>query len=423
MRLRWKLIRWREQRRRRARQREQVVQHIKYAHKTCPGCGAVQDRDEAVCTGCGAKLGTRGFQVIERIGLALPVPLSVSTLLAIAILVAYARVWVAAGGGLGAPPVWLLVELGARWGPAMADEPWRLVTAMFLHGGLLHLLFNMLALATVGPRIEELYGRPTALGLFIATGVLANLATLQVAPLAISVGASGGVMGLIGAAAAWGHRAGTGHGRALRDAMLKWIAYTFVFGFFFNADHWAHLFGAIGGAAFGLLVKPEVWMRRALIAVRVGAGLVGLAATVGAVAIICARDPSPLPEEGDEDVYDPVAVATSYVEACIQLHAGDARGAVARVRQGIAFYHVEAAALIDERTLAETCARIEQTRRDCRTEEGRRRRALEPRENCETLLPILERLPAPPAATEPASAQDQPAGAQDRPAGAQGSAR
>jgi membrane associated rhomboid family serine protease len=299
MRLRWKLIRWQEQRRRRARRREQVVAHITYAHKTCPECGAVQDRDEAVCTGCGARLGSRRFQLLERIGLAIPVPASIATLLAVAILVAYGRVWLAGGGGLSGPSGSLLVEFGGRWPPLMSEEPWRLVTAMFLHAGILHLGFNLLAIASIGPRVEELYGRPTMLGLFIVTGVLANVATLQVASPAIGIGASGGVMGLIGAAAAWGQRAGTGRGRAMRDAMLMWIGYTFLFGLFVGADHWAHLFGAIAGAVFGFLVKPEVWMRRALVAVRAGAGIVGLVATVGAVAIICARTPAP-PEPSSE---------------------------------------------------------------------------------------------------------------------------
>jgi membrane associated rhomboid family serine protease len=293
MRLRWKLIRWQERRRRKAREREQVIAHVTYAHKTCHECGAVQDKHEAICTRCGVKLGSRRFQMLERLGLATPVPISMSTLLAVAILVAYGRAWVVGGGGLSAPGGTVLVELGGRWPPAMADEPWRLVTAMFLHAGLWHLGFNILAIASVGPRIEELYGRATMLALFIATGALANLATLEVGRLAVGVGASGGVMGLVGVAAGAGHRAGTSHGRALRDDMLKWGAYTLVFGFAVGADNWAHMFGIIAGAAFGYLVSPEVWTRRSLFLVRTGVGLAGLIATLGAVAIILTRTPSP----------------------------------------------------------------------------------------------------------------------------------
>lgn len=298
MRLRWKLIRWQESRRKKARQREQVIAHITYAHKTCPECSAVQDKDEAVCTRCGAKLGSRGFQLLERIGLAMPVPLSMSTLLALAILVAYGRAWITAGGGLSGIPSLVLIDLGGRWQPAISDEPWRLLTAVFLHANLWHLAFNILAIATVGPRIEEMYGRTAMLTLFVATGTLANLAALPFVGLGVGIGASGGVMGLIAAAAAAGHRARTSHGRALRDAMLQWSAYTFLFGFMVGADNWAHLFGAVFGAAFGLSLKPAVWTRRSLILLRTAIAAIGLAATLSALMIILTRVPS-RPDEAD----------------------------------------------------------------------------------------------------------------------------
>jgi rhomboid protease GluP len=292
MRLRWKLIRFQNERQRQANLRQQRVAHITYAHKTCAACGAIQDRDEAVCTSCGEKLGRRGFQVMQRLGLTMPVGLSTSTLLALVILGAYARVWVAGGGGLSSPTGQLLVDFGGRLPVLIADEPWRLVTAMFLHAGVLHLGFNILALATVGPRVEEIYGRATMLGLFIVTGALANLGTLPVSPFAVGIGASGGVMGLIGVAAASGHRAGTSYGRALRNAMVQWMAYTFLAGFALGADNWAHLFGALAGAGFGLVVRPAVWTRSALTSVRAALGIIGIAGTLGALAIILTRIPA-----------------------------------------------------------------------------------------------------------------------------------
>jgi rhomboid protease GluP len=296
VRLRWKLIRFQNERRKRANLRQQRAIHIAYAHKTCASCGAIQDRDEAVCTHCGDKLGRRGVQVVRRLGLAMPVALSMSTLLALAILAAYARVWLAAGGGLASPSGQLLVDFGGRLPPLIADEPWRLVTAMFLHAGLLHLGFNILALATVGPRVEEIYGRATMIGLFIATGALANLGALGVGGYAVGIGASGGVMGLIGAAAGAGHRTGTGAGHALRNAMVQWMAYTFIAGFALGADNWAHLFGAITGAGFGLAVQPRAWARRAMAPARAALGVLGIAGTLGALAIILTRTPAPRPD-------------------------------------------------------------------------------------------------------------------------------
>src|SRR6185295_15033722 len=79
MRVRWKLIRWQESRRKARRWREQRIAHISYQHKTCHECGAVQDRNEAICTQCGAKLTSRTLQVLQRIGLTTPEFVSMST--------------------------------------------------------------------------------------------------------------------------------------------------------------------------------------------------------------------------------------------------------------------------------------------------------------------------------------------------------
>lgn len=321
MRTRWKLLRWQERRRQAARRREQTVEHIRYQHKTCDVCGAVQDRDEKTCSGCGAKLGRREFQVLRRVGLAVPQALSISTLLALAFIAVHVRVLIAAGGGIGSPPVGLLFDFGGHWPPAVAGEPWRLVTAMFLHAGLWHLAFNLLAIAMIGPRVETLYGRLTMLFLFIASGTLASVGSGAFGPDAVGIGASGGVMGLIGAMAGYGHRDGTWAGRTLRNDMLKWSAYTFIFGFFIGADNWAHLFGGIVGAAFGYAVRPARWSAPSLMAVRALAGLIGVVVAIGALVIIFTRVPTPQTVTGYELSYEP------YASVCRRHFDGDHAGA------------------------------------------------------------------------------------------------
>lgn len=293
MRVRWKLIRWQESRRKARRWREQRITHIRYEHKTCPECGAVQDRNEAICTSCGARLGSRGAQVLQRIGLSMPRALSMSTVLALALLAVYFRVWIAAGGGLGSPAAALLHDFGGRSQRATAGEPWRVLTAIFLHAGLMHLGFNLIAIATIGPRIEEIYGRLTMLAVFVITGALAAAGSDLMGLVGVGIGASGGVMGLVGAAAGHGQRTGTTAGRALRNDMVKWAAYTVLFGFMIHADNWAHVFGALTGAAFGYAVRPGVWKRRGLVAVRAATQLAGAAGAIAALAIIFTRSPTP----------------------------------------------------------------------------------------------------------------------------------
>ncbi len=309
-RVRWKLIRWQEQRRRGRRRLEQRLDHIRYEHKICHQCGAIQDRDARVCTSCEARLGGRGVAMLRRFGILAPQAVSVSTLLALAIMAVYVRVFVAPGGGLGAPSGALLLDFGAQWELGRPDEPWRLLTAMFLHIGLWHLAFNLIAVATVGPQIEKIYGRLTMLFVFIATGVLANIASGMIQPDVLSAGASGGLCGLIGAAVGYGHRLGTSGGRLIRNDMLKWIAYTIIFGFAVHANNWAHAVGALTGATFGYTVTPRVWTRRSLLPIRVIAKVIGVAATIGAVAIILTRTPSKHEANSVEDAF-----VTSYVFA------------------------------------------------------------------------------------------------------------
>lgn len=96
-----------------------------------------------------------------------------------------------------------LVLYGALWSPGVMDgEVWRLVTPLFLHGGLLHLFANMLVLYFIGSRLEELYGGREFLTLYLVAGVFAN--ALEVAAeelgllrLAVGVGASGAISALV----------------------------------------------------------------------------------------------------------------------------------------------------------------------------------------------------------------------------------
>src|SRR3954447_20525440 len=91
MRLRWKLLRWQESRRKARRWREQRIAHIGYKHKTCQEGGAVQARGEVICTRCGARLPRRTMQVLQRVGLTTPEFLSMSTLLVLGLIGVHLR--------------------------------------------------------------------------------------------------------------------------------------------------------------------------------------------------------------------------------------------------------------------------------------------------------------------------------------------
>jgi membrane associated rhomboid family serine protease len=89
---------------------------------------------------------------------------------------------------------------GANIGPyTLLGQWWRLFTYMFVHGGILHIGFNMWCLWDLGALCESLYGPWTYLGIYLVTGVGAGVASVAWNPLVASVGASGAIFGLAGA--------------------------------------------------------------------------------------------------------------------------------------------------------------------------------------------------------------------------------
>ncbi len=135
-------------------------------------------------------------------------------------------------------------------------RPWTVVTYMFLHGGWLHLLFNMIVLYFFGPRLEERLGSKRFLGLYFSSGIAGALASL-ITPTAWIVGASGAVFGvLLGFARYWPREQIYIWGIlpvqarilvVVMTALSLWAGFT---GAQSGVAHFAHLGGFAGGYAF-----------------------------------------------------------------------------------------------------------------------------------------------------------------------------
>jgi membrane associated rhomboid family serine protease len=94
-----------------------------------------------------------------------------------------------------------IYENGVLFGPVVADgEWWRLGTAMFLHYGPVHLSFNMLVLWVLGQGVEEYFGAARYALLYIVAGLAGSAGALIWSPNALTVGASGAIWGIMGAA-------------------------------------------------------------------------------------------------------------------------------------------------------------------------------------------------------------------------------
>ncbi len=256
VRVRWKLVAWREKWHEAFERNRDKARHVKYEHRVCGRCGALADRSVKVCPQCGDRLVPRWMEILNRVGLMTPEVASISTLLALACLAAYARVALA-GGSIFAFDGETLFTFGGSFPPAVwQGQWWRVATYIFLHGGALHIAFNLIALMQIGPPVENLFGRGRFLFVFMITGVVAGVASALLRPGGVGIGASGSLMGIIGLAAGWGHREGTSHGIGIRNAMIKWGLYTLVFGIMIRADNTAHTAGFLSGALLGLMYQP-----------------------------------------------------------------------------------------------------------------------------------------------------------------------
>jgi membrane associated rhomboid family serine protease len=135
--------------------------------------------------------------------------------------------------------------------PVAAGEWWRLFTAGFLHSGLLHLAFNMAALIVLGPLVERALGRAGFLAVYVMALVASSLGALLVTPGAFTVGASGAIFGLMGAAIV-GQRTGRVDSRV--GSLLPWLVINLVFTVAVpGISIGGHLGGLAAGVAAGLI--------------------------------------------------------------------------------------------------------------------------------------------------------------------------
>ncbi|MDQ3493583.1 MAG: rhomboid family intramembrane serine protease [Chloroflexota bacterium] len=186
----------------------------------------------------------------------MPTPLVTWAILAVTVGIGLAQL---PYGGSQADP-WIAV-LGLIK-PLVADgELWRLVTVTLVHGGLIHLGFNMYALFIVGPLVEGLYGSPRFALIYVLTAAAGSAASFVFSPGAISVGASGAVFGLFGMLLVSDrvHKPALTRGaRNLTGQIGMLIAINLFLGFSIpNIDNAAHIGGLLAGAWLGFVLVPR----------------------------------------------------------------------------------------------------------------------------------------------------------------------
>lgn len=185
-----------------------------------------------------------------------------------------------------------LMRVGANHAPyTFHGEPWRLLSYAFLHGGLIHLGMNLYALHAVGGMVEGRFGSARYAILYVVSAVGAGLASAVGTPLAPSVGASGAILGVIGAGAVAGHLMGNRIGEHIRNQLLVWFLIIMGIGIVGGSaglrfDNWAHFGGFVTGALMG-----AIWFAIEKRQRHAGPLAAGLAALLVAGALVAAVTP------------------------------------------------------------------------------------------------------------------------------------
>ncbi len=142
-----------------------------------------------------------------------------------------------------------LVHFGALYAPYVKlGEVWRLVTSGFLHGGILHLIFNMYALYLIGTQMENFVGKWKFLFIYFVSMITGSLMSVVLNPNTVSIGASGAIFGLLGALLYFGYYYRVYLGSVLRSQIIPVILLNLLLGFLIpGVDNFAHIGGIIGG--------------------------------------------------------------------------------------------------------------------------------------------------------------------------------
>ncbi len=154
-----------------------------------------------------------------------------------------------------------LLDLGALYTPAIrAGEWWRLITVMFLHANLIHILLNGINLYALGKQLEGIFGPVRYTVIFFLSGLSGSILSFGLHDITLAVGASGAIFGLIGALIGYflRQRAQFGtFGRRYLQSLLGTVVINFALLFLIpGIDNIAHFGGLVGGFVLGYLLSP-----------------------------------------------------------------------------------------------------------------------------------------------------------------------
>lgn len=241
----------------------------------CPNCSKLISSDEQVCPHCGVSRPGVWWKNIPLTRTFLSGEQIIRTLIYVnAGMYLISLVYNPSTMGLSANPFRFLspssralLVLGST-GTVPIDQWhrwWTLLSANYLHGGILHILFNMMALHQIGPLVLREYGANRLIILYTFGGVIGFFIS-YLAGVRFTLGASAAVCSLIGASLYYGKSRGGTYGHAIYKQISGWVLGLFLFGFLVpGINNWGHGGGLGAGIILGLLLGYQERIRENLL--------------------------------------------------------------------------------------------------------------------------------------------------------------
>ncbi len=242
--------------------------------RNCPYCRYYTAVDEPHCGRCGRWLPPGPLAALVHEASRVQHP-ATKALCALSIVVFALQLAVAGGLGGGlftGMPVWVAARFGGLLGDDGLTEPYRLLAACFVHYGVLHIVFNVMALADLGRALETRFGPARTVLAYVITGVFGFLvSTWWYAPALVpTAGASGAAFGFVGVLL--GDRLAR-RDPGFRQALVRTVLYSVVWYFVLRTNQAAHLGGLAAGMGLGVLFAKESRPWRIARAVNIAAGV------------------------------------------------------------------------------------------------------------------------------------------------------
>lgn len=228
----------------------------------CPSCGKLVSASTEECPYCGRKYpGMWGLTSVLRnlgkdVGFVQAVIVGTAFLYVAMLVVDPEGIRMGGFFSIGMPSQEALLRFGAAGVLPVfqLDRWWTVLSAGWLHGGLLHIGFNLYWIRFLAPSTAELYGPGRMVIIYTVSSIVGFLVSSFLGSV-ITVGASAPILGFLGAMVAYGRRMGSS---VVGRQAWSYALFMILFGFLMpRVDNWAHIGGFIGGFLVGWVLDPR----------------------------------------------------------------------------------------------------------------------------------------------------------------------